>query len=246
MTSCDQIRHEIGGYVLGALEPAEAAAVRAHIERCPECAEEHAALAKLPALLDLAQGIDTAATPAPSLEERVLDGVARSPRTGSRRRAWPHFLRLPTRARRPLALVAVGLACAALGGAVAAVVVGGGDGDQLESPSGYQVALTGTAASPGANARAALESVPGGTTVLMWVSGLPGDPDTVYEVLCEHGNTWSASAGTFRVDRDGQASLTLNTAAKRGQYDRIRVVRHGWDAATHQATQTNVMTSERF
>lgn len=245
MTTCDQIRHEIGGYVLGALEPAEAAAVRAHIERCPECYEEHAALAGLPSLLALAQGIDTAATPAPSLEERVLDGVARSPRTRSHRR-WPQFLRLPVRARRPLALVAVGLACAALGGAVAAVVVGRDSGDQLYSPSGYQVALTGTAASPGASARAALESVPGGTTVLLWVNGLPGDPDTVYEVLCQHGNTWSASAGTFRVDRDGQASLTLNTAAKRGQYDRIRVVRHGWDAATHQATQTNVMTSERF
>jgi len=245
MTSCDEIRHEIGGYVLGALEPAEAAAVRAHIERCPECAEEHAALARLPSLLDLAQGIDTAATPAPSLEERVLDGVARSPRTRTRRRRQ-QFLNLPARARRPLALGAVGLACAALGAAVAAVVVGRDGGNQPYSPSGYQVALTGTAASPGASARAALESVPGGTTVLLWVNGLPGDPDTVYEVLCKHGNTWSASAGTFRVDRDGQASLTLNTAAKRGQYDRIRVVRHGWDAATHQATQTNVMTSERF
>jgi hypothetical protein len=244
MTSCDHIRHDIGGYVLGALEPADAAAVREHIERCPECAAEHAALAGLPSLLDLAQGIDAAAAPPPAVEERLLDRVASSPRA-HHRRAWPHFLRLPARARRPLALVAVGLACAALG-AVAAVVVSRDNGGELESPSGYQVALTGTAASPTASARAALESVPGGTTVLMWISGLPGDPDTVYEVYCEHGKTWSASAGTFRVDEDGQASITLNTAAKRGQYDRIRVVRLGWDASTRQETETNVMTSERF
>jgi Putative zinc-finger len=240
MTGCDHIREEMGGYVLGALEPAEAAAVRAHIDRCPHCADEHAALLELPRLLDLAQGIDAAATPASTVEERLLDRVAGSPRAATKaRRAWPHLLRLPARRRRPLSMVAVGLACAALGGAVAALIVGGEQ--PLQNPSGYQVTLHGTAASPNANARAALESVPGGTTVLLWVSGLPGDSDTVYEVRCDKGN-WSASAGTFRVDRDGQASITLTTAAKRGQYDRIRIVRHGWNDRTHQATETNVMT----
>jgi hypothetical protein len=192
----------------------------------------------------LAQGIDAAAAPAPAVEEHLLDRVARTSRSGSRR-GWPQRLRLPTRYRRPMTLAAVGLACAAIGGAVAAVTVGGGDQD-LQQPSGYQLTLKGTAASPGANARAALESVPGGTTVLLWVSGLPGDPNTVYEVRCDNGNKWSASAGTFRVDHDGQASLTLTTAARRGQYNRIRVVKHGWDDTTQRATVTNVMTSQLF
>jgi putative zinc finger protein len=243
VTGCDEIRHDLGGYVLGALEPAEAAAIRAHIDRCPECAGEHASLLDLPGLLDLAQGIDAAAGPAPAVEERLLDRVARTSRIGAAR-TWRRFLRFPANRRRPLAMAAIGLACAALGGAVAAVTVGGGD-DQLQSPPSYTVMLKGTAASPRANARAALESVPGGTTVLLWVNGLPGDSDTVYEVLCEKGNQ-SSSAGTFRVDRDGQASITLTTAARRGQYDRIRVVRHGWDAATQRATETNVMTGQLF
>ena len=36
---------------------------------------------------------------------------------------------------------------------------------------------------------------------------------------------WSASAGTFRVDAKGNGYVILTTAVKRGQYDRIRIVR---------------------
>ena len=39
--SCEQLRPAIGAYVLGGLEPDEAAAVRRHLESCPECAAEH-------------------------------------------------------------------------------------------------------------------------------------------------------------------------------------------------------------
>jgi hypothetical protein len=245
MTGCKHIRDELGGYVLGALEPGEAAAVREHIDRCPECAQEHASLTKLPGLLDLAQGIDAAAMPAAAVEERLLDRVARSPHDGAPppRRRLP---RLRGHVRRPFALVAVGLACAALGADVAAIAVNNNraDDDQGGMPN-YQVVLNGTPASPGATARAALESVPGGTSVLLWVKGLPGDPNTVYEVRCD-GKDWSASAGTFRVDREGRASVTLTTAALQGQYDTIRVVRHGWDKSTQSATQTNVMSGKLF
>jgi hypothetical protein len=36
---------------------------------------------------------------------------------------------------------------------------------------------------------------------------------------------WSESAGTFRVDSKGDAYVVLTTAAKRGEYDAIRIVR---------------------
>jgi hypothetical protein len=245
MTGCKHIREELGGYILGGLEAGEAASVREHIDRCPECAQEHASLTKLPALLELAQGIDAAAMPPPAVEERLLDRVARSPREGAPPPPRRRLPRLRGRARRPLAIAAVGLACAALGAGVAAIAVNHGESDDQAGMPNYQVVLKGTAASPGASARAALESVPGGTTVLLWVSGLPGDPDTVYEVRCD-GKDWSASAGTFRVDRDGRASVTLTTAAIRGQYDSIRVVRHGWDKSTQSATQTNVISGKLF
>jgi hypothetical protein len=239
MTGCRDIRPELGGYVLGALEPDEAAEVRRHIDGCARCASEHASLMELPGLLDLAQGIDAAAGPAPAVEERVLDSVARAPRT---RRGRPRPLAWLRRPRRPLVIAAVGLACAAIGAGAAVLAVGGSGEEQGTMPN-YQVVMQPTAAIPGANARAALERVPGGTTVLLWARGLPGNSDTVYEVLCDKGN-YSLSAGTFRADREGRANLTLTTAMRMGEYDRIRIVRHGWDPSTRKASQTNVLTAK--
>jgi hypothetical protein len=238
MTGCRDIRPELGGYVLGALEPDEAADVRQHIDRCAKCASAHASLMELPGLLDLAQGIDAAAGPAPAVEERVLDSVARAPRA---RRGRPRALGWLRHPRRPLAMAAVGLACAAIG-AGAAVLVTGDSGEQGPMPN-YQVELDPTSAIPGASARAAFERVPGGTTVLLWVRGLPDNSDTVYEVLCDKGN-YSMSAGTFRADREGRANITLTTAMRGGDYDRIRVVRHDYNPSTHRSGRTNVLTAK--
>ena len=49
--SCRTFRELLGVYVVGAIEPAERAAVDAHLSQCYECREELAALARLPALL---------------------------------------------------------------------------------------------------------------------------------------------------------------------------------------------------
>jgi hypothetical protein len=65
--------------------------------------------------------------------------------------------------------------------------------------------------------------VRGGTGAHLWVSGLRPGPGRVYEVLCE-GKGLTASAGTFRADRTGRAEVRLTTAARVGEYDRIRVV----------------------
>jgi anti-sigma factor RsiW len=48
---CRDIRHALGVYVLGAIEPADRSMVDAHLSTCPECREELAGLASLPALL---------------------------------------------------------------------------------------------------------------------------------------------------------------------------------------------------
>jgi anti-sigma factor RsiW len=48
---CRDIRHALGVYVLGAIDPAERSVVDAHLSTCPECREELAGLAGLPALL---------------------------------------------------------------------------------------------------------------------------------------------------------------------------------------------------
>ncbi len=92
MTGCDAYGDLLGGYVLGALDAEEVEAVRRHLETCPACAREHAALADLPALLDRVEPADVPPpAPPPALEEAVLDNWARERRqsrtTGGTRRA---------------------------------------------------------------------------------------------------------------------------------------------------------------
>jgi putative zinc finger protein len=218
VTGCDHVRPEIGGYVLGALEPGEEAAVREHLASCAECAAEHASLAGLPRLLALAAPIDDDGplAPAPAVEERVLDAIA-----SERPRRAPRRLRLP----RPKLLIPAGAALAAV--AIALVLAFGGGKDNAP---GFEVALKPVAGEVGSG-RAVLRSGDAGIKMQLWVRGLPGDPAIVYEVHCDAPG-WSASAGTFRTDSHGRAYVVLNTAARRGEYDAIRIVRRSRSSET--------------
>jgi hypothetical protein len=217
MTGCDHVRPELGGYVLGGLQPEEAAAVREHLATCAECAAEHASLAGLPRLLVLAAPMAEAGPPAPALEERVLDAIA-----GER----PH--RAPRRRRflRPRVLLP---AAAALAVIAVALVIALGGGEE-SAPGGFEVALKPVAGAT-AKGRAVLASGDAGIKMQLWVRGLPRDPGIVYEVHCDAPG-WSASAGTFRADSHGRAYVVLNTAARRGEYDAIRVVRRSRSSET--------------
>src|SRR6266705_1922865 len=50
-SACRNIRQSLGVYVVGAIDPAERARVDSHLSTCPDCREELAGLAGLPALL---------------------------------------------------------------------------------------------------------------------------------------------------------------------------------------------------
>jgi hypothetical protein len=209
--TCRDLRPLLGAYVLGALSDEETALVREHLRDCPACAAEQARLAPLPGLLTLAAPAARAAEEplSPALEERLLDAVAaEAPRP---RRAW--------KLRRPRTLIAGAVVAVGVALAVVTLATRGGGPDY-----GPEIPLAATAAPHGAHAYAELRSTSGGTTVLLHVSGMPGDPAAVYEVHCDAPG-WSASAGTFRVDRHGSARVVLTTAARKGEYDRIRVLR---------------------
>ncbi len=210
------VHEDIGAYVLGGLDPADEKRVAAHIAECEECATAHAELAELPALLDLA--VVTGATDEepvpPAIEERLLDRFARERAAPQKNRRW-----------RPR--IALGTASALAGAAVAVALLVFGlnferNGGRPES--NYRLVLTPIGPAHNASARAGLRATEGGTRVQMWVTNLPGKPDDVYEVLCDAPG-WTASAGTFRVDAQGNAYVVLTTAMRRGQYDRIRIVR---------------------
>jgi hypothetical protein len=219
MTHCEELRQSLGAYVLGALDVDDAAAVRHHIQDCPDCAAERDALSTLPGLLSLAGGAEAAISEplSAAFEERLLDAYARDHAVPPSRR---RIARLSPRRWRPrwLAIGAVGVATAAAI-AFAFVLLGGGE----EGAHHYDVQFRSVDA-VGAKAHANLSGGEGGTTVHLWVSGLPRDKNAVYEVLCD-AQMWTASAGTFRTDADGRAVVVLTTALRKGEYDAIRIVR---------------------
>jgi putative zinc finger protein len=212
------VHEDLGAYVLGSLDEAERARLEEHMASCPECAAAQAELAGLPKLLDLAvvAGAGEEDPLPPAIEERVLDRFARErPAPASPRRRW-----------RPRIVLGTGgaLAGAALAAAALLLVFGFHTGPRVATTR-YRLALQPASGTPvSARATAGLRSVPNGTAVRLWVHNLPTKPGQVYEVLCSN-KKWTASAGTFRTDANGNAYVELTTAAKRGQYDLIRVVR---------------------
>ena len=106
--------------------------------------------------------------------------------------------------------------------ALAGALFAGCGGDDGGGGTGnYDLVLDGA---NGVSARAAFEPNDGGTEVHLWVDGLPPGGKAVYEVKCERPG-WSAGAGTFRADAQGKAYVVLTTAARIGEYERIRIVR---------------------
>ncbi|MEA2441432.1 MAG: hypothetical protein QOH76_2856 [Thermoleophilaceae bacterium] len=225
LRTCDDLRPLLGGYVLGALEPDEAAAVREHLPDCPACAAEHASLAGLPALLDLATPLVVPDEPlTPAFEEALLDRFARdheptAPAPAERRRRRPRIAWT-----RPRVAIASGLLAAALTFATMAAL--NDDPSPQTASRSYILPLRASASAPAGGklrARISLYRVRGGTGVHLWASGLPAGPGRVYEMLCEKRG-WSASAGTFRADAKGRVEARLTTAARVGEYDSVRVV----------------------
>ena len=217
MTHCDDLRQSLGAYALGALDPEESAAVRRHAEECPECAAVLAELTPLPDLLSVAGGADAAVTEplSPAFEERLLDAYARDRANAPARRIG----RLRRRLRPRWVAIGAATAVAAVAAAVGIVVLNGDN----QPARRYDVAFRSISA-PGAKGHANLWSSDGGTTLRLWVSGLPRDDNAVYEVLCD-AEAWTATAGTFRTDSNGKAVVVLTTALRKGEYDAIRIVR---------------------
>ena len=104
----------MGGYVLGALQPAEHEEMERHLQTCELCRREHAWLTGLPALLDRIEPADVPPpVPSASLEDAVLDRVARE--RGRRHRTLTRL--------RPRTVALVAAAVAVLAVALATVLL---------------------------------------------------------------------------------------------------------------------------
>jgi anti-sigma-K factor RskA len=203
---------DLGGYVLGALEPAERADFEEHLAGCERCQAEVAELRGLPALLE--QATPPVEVP-PWLRERTFAAVERAAAHQRRRR------------RLRLALTAAA-ACLVL-----VVAFAGGYTLSQVGPfadRGRVIAFALAAPDGGAaRATAKVRQVGDGLAITMEVSGLaPNPPGSVYECWyvgpgdsLERPNR--VSAGTFTVGVDGRASLRLHSAADLQRYPAMGV-----------------------
>ena len=215
MSGCQTHGELLGGYVLGALEPAEMAEMRLHIESCPRCAREERELIGLPALLDRVEPADVPPPElSPELEELVLDRYVRE-----RRAASVRPLHSPARRR----ILAAAAAVVALVLVTLAVVLALG-GDDESAYARARLEGSGTAAGS-----ARVSATPAGTAVQLEARRLQGR-GVVYELWCIATNGRWVSGGTFKAARDGSAAASLTAAVRPGDYHRIVITRRAADA----------------
>jgi anti-sigma factor RsiW len=233
VSGCDDLRHELGAYVLSALTPEEEARVREHLVRCTECRQEHGRLSGLVPLLDLAEpgGVEHAALeePSPLLEDAVLAGFAAQRGGKARTRAVRPPARPAARAggswwrgRGPRIALPSALAGAALAVVVLALAGVFSSGDDATSRTTVQ--LRGDAGS----ARAVIQPAEAGTVIELDAKLPPSGRREHYDVYMLSGG-YEISAGSFRVGPDGRVAVTLACGGPPSAYDTIEIRRDDAD-----------------
>lgn len=229
---CREIRHALGVYVLGAIDPADRALVDEHLATCPECREELAGLAGLPALLRrvptaeaerLAMaGPDDEAALAAAAADLLPPALARTAQV-RRMRRWRELV-----AAAVVAVLALGA------GAAAAHVLQPGTPAPPPAVAGpvlhwQTVAHTDAATQSGLRVRYARR--PWGTTMQVQVWGIK--PGTVCQFLAvdTHGHRWVL--GGWRVNHP--AWYPLSTSLTDRQLRTFEVTAGGKVLASVQA-----------
>lgn len=227
---CRDIRHALGVYVLGAIDPAERATVDTHLATCPECREELAGLAGLPALLrripvgeaQQLAGDDLDVLPAPEVpsDQMLRSLLDRTTRTRQSRR-WRGL------AAAAAVVVVAGAAGAAGWGALHQS--GGGAGSPM--PAHFtSVSATNPATHVGATVRYAakgwgtvldtqVKNVPSGARCQLKVTDSSGHTSVVggWTATYDEGSTWYpgsspvalASVHSFEITSQGKTLVTV-------------------------------------
>jgi anti-sigma-K factor RskA len=190
----EQLRDDISVWAIGALEPAEAAALEEHIRGCESCARQARWL--MPATSALLESVEQL-EPAPDLRERVMseiraDAARREGSQGRERRSFWDFLLRPA-----TAMAAVAILVVSIGGYVLS-----SGGDDREAPP-----TLAECEDPGGLICATLERQ--GDTGTLQVSGLRQlEEEQVYQAWVQHGDVMKDSS-LFAPRGDGTATAAI-------------------------------------
>jgi hypothetical protein len=197
MSGCEQIRTELGGYVLGGLEADEREAVQTHTADCRRCRDELAELAETSRLLAL---LPPGTRPAPAdLKQRVLrrHRKARAPRT---------------------LLIAAAITLAVLAGAGITLL--------WHRPPPPEAVLTLRGLEPaGVSGQAGLRQLPNGVRIDLDLADLHPASEGYYHGWLHRGER-RVSAGTFVATGDRQAQVQLLCGGQLEDYDRLTITWH--------------------
>ena len=189
MASCREIRHALGVYVLGAIEPAERALVDEHLATCADCREELASLAGLPAMLRKVPLVEAERLAAATTEldpdaqpsEEMLKSLVARTANVRRIHRW----------RRVTAAAAV-IVLALGGGAAAATVLEHGPA----APQVHWHEAVGTGPAAGVGLIVMYRSVPGATVIRAHVTGLPPGTGCEFRLVDSGGQHWALGSWT--------------------------------------------------
>jgi anti-sigma factor RsiW len=207
MNDCQEVRHLLGVYVLGAIDPGERARVNEHLAKCQACREELAGLAGLPALLGRVT-LDEVEAPGdapPRPLDQILVKVAQERRR--RRRSW------------------AGLAAAAA--VVAALIAGGSFWLHPGSGSSLAARTSISASDPRTHVRGwiGLADQDWGTAVTVRLADVA--PQTHCQLIAVDRSGRREVAGNWRTDYEGKATFIGATAISRRDLAQLNVVTSG-------------------
>jgi hypothetical protein len=196
LTDCGDIRYALGVYVVGAIEPAERAIVDAHLSQCPDCREELAGLAGLPALLGRVpiQDAERLALGSEDLEEppaELLDSLLSQVSARRRGRRWRGIT------------AAAAAAVIAVGGGIA----GGALMSHSHSPAQHSAEASylarGSDSATHVTAAVYYHAAGAGTSMEVEVSGIANGTHCVFWVQNAKGQHIWAGAWTVDAAADG-------------------------------------------
>lgn len=202
--TCSEARISLGVYVIGALEPAERAAVESHLAECPACREELVRLAGLPGLLGRL-----------SVDDVLTDGVAERAPDHVLERALAEIARRRRRGRQRLLAAAAVIAVGGTAAGIALSTAGAAPGRTLSA----------TDARTHVHAVVHLTRAASGTDVSLRLAGVPARDRCALVAVAKDGH--QEVAASWVATYDGEATVRGETAIPASELKALRIVEAG-------------------